>query len=272
MRRLALLLLPALFLGGCASMQRLAASAFAPPRLQLDQVRIAEVDLVGTTVVLDFTIDNPNDLALRVTSATWRLQVEGAQVSEGTLPGGLTLPARGQAPLAMTVRLRWADVTRLAEQVRHQTQVAYRIDGAVSVETPVGLVSPKFKHQGQVPVPRLPSLRLAGVSADMRSLTDLELGLTLEVENPNAFPIPGATLRFDLLVNDVPVATGHEATLSQLGAGGEARLQVPIEVSLLGAGRAAATIHGGAEVRLRGTVRVGGLERPVDLKMDLGKR
>jgi LEA14-like dessication related protein len=150
--------------------------------------------------------------------------------------------------------------------------VAYRIDGAVGVETPVGLVSPRFNHQGSVPVPRLPSLRLASVSADMRSLTDLELGLTLEVENPNPFPLPGAALRFDLLVNDVPVATGREATLAPLHAGGEARLKVPIEVSLLGAGRAAATIHGGAEVRLRGTLRAGGLETPVDLRMEVGKR
>jgi hypothetical protein len=84
--------------------------------------------------------------------------------------------------------------------------------------------------------------------------------------------LPGATLRFDLLLNDVPVATGREATLEPLGAGGAARLMVPIRVSLLGAGRALSTMHGGAELRLRGAVRAGGLERPVDLKMEVGKR
>jgi LEA14-like dessication related protein len=272
LRRLSLLLLPALLLGGCASLQRLAAAAFAPPRLHVERARVAEVDLEGAAVILDLTIENPNDLALRVARASWRLQVEGAQVSEGELPGGLTLPSRGTAPFALTVRLRWADLTRLAGQLRQKAQVAYRIDGTVGVETPIGVLSPSFKHEGQVPVPRLPALRLAGVSADMHSLTDLELGLTLDVENRNAFPLPGAVLRFDLLVNGVVVASGREATLSPLRAGGEARLKVPIGVSLLGAGRAAASVHGGAEVRLRGTLRAGGLETPVDLTIDVGRR
>jgi LEA14-like dessication related protein len=269
MRRHALVVLVTLLLGGCASVERMAAAAFTPPRLHLDQARVAQVDLDGTTVVLDFTVENPNDLSLRLVKGTWRLQVEGAEVSEGELPGGLTLPALGKAPFALTVRLRWADVTRLAEQVRHQAEVAYRIDGAVGVDTPVGVVTLRFKHEGRLPVPRLPTLRLAGVSADIRSLTDLALGITLEVTNPNPFPIPGAILRFDLLVNDAVVASGREATLSPLAPGGEGKLTLPVELSLLGAGRAA--LHGG-ELRLRGTVRAGGLERPVDLRMELGRR
>jgi LEA14-like dessication related protein len=271
-RHLALLLLPALLLGGCASLQRLAASAFAPPRLHLEGVRVAEVDLEGATLVLDVTLDNPNDVAFRVARASWRLQVEGDQVSEGELPGGLTLPALGTAPLALGVRLRWADVARLAEQVRRQAQLAYRIDGTVAVETPVGEVALEFKHQGQLPLPRLPELRLARVSADLSSLTDLDVGLTLEVENPNAFPLPGAALRFDLLVNGVAVVTDQEVTLEPLGAGGQARLEVPVEISLLGAGRAALTLRGGGEVRLRGTLRAGALKTPVDLRLDLGRR
>jgi LEA14-like dessication related protein len=272
-RRLPALLLPVLLLGGCASIQRLAAEAFTPPRLHLDRARVAEVDLEGASVNLDFTLENPNDLTLRVARASWRLQVEGVEVSEGTLPGGLTLPARGAAPFTARVRLRWADLSRLAEPLRRQPEVAYRVDGAVGVETPVvGVVSLAFKHEGRVPVPRLPILRLAGVSADLRSLIDLDLGLTLEVENPNAFPLPGAELRFDLLVNGVQVVSGREATLAALPAGGQARIKLPVDISLLGAGRAAASLRGGGELRLRGTVRAGGLETPVDLRLDVGKR
>ena len=272
MRRLALLLLPTLLLGGCASLQKLAASAFTPPRIHFKEARLTAVDLEGTTVVLDFTLDNPNELALRVARASWKLGVEGSQVASGELPGGLTLPARGTAPFAVAVRLRWADVTRLAEQVRRQDQVAYRIDGSVGVETPIGAVPVDFKHEGKLPVPRLPALRLARVAVSMDSLTDVELGLTLGVENPNAFPLPGAALHFDLLVNGVVVATGRDATLEPLRAGAETLLRVPVEIPLLGAGRAASSLRGGGELRLRGTLKAAGLERPIDLKLDVGKR
>jgi hypothetical protein len=43
-------------------------------------------------------------------------------------------------------------------------------------------------------------------------------------------------------------------------------------VSLLGAGRALTTSHGGGVLRLRGSVRAAGLETPVDLRMELGKK
>jgi LEA14-like dessication related protein len=253
--------------------QRLAAAAFTPPRLHFNQATVGVVDLEGATVRLDFTVENPNGVPVEVASASWRLQVEGAEVSRGELPGGVTLPARQSAPVAVTARLRWADVARVVEPLRRQPEVAYRIDGDVGIETPVGLLTLPYRHQGRVPVPRLPALRLVGVSATMSSLTDLELGLELGVENPNGFPLPGATLRFDLLLNDVPLATGREATLAPVGARGEARLTLPLRISLLGAGRAAATLRGGGgELRLRGAVRAGGLETPVDLRVDLGKR
>ncbi len=270
MRRL-LLMVP-LLLSGCASVQKLAAEVFTPPRLHFVDAKVAAVDLDGTTVILDFTLENPNQLALRVARATSHLEVEKAKVADGELPGGLTLPARGTAPFAVTVRLRWSEVARFAEQVRRQTEVAYRVDGVIAVDTPIGPIDLPYKHDGRLPVPRLPSLRLAGGSVSMSSLTDLELTLVLDAENPNGFPLPGATLHFDLLVNDVTVATGREAALSPLKAGGGARVTLPVRVSLLGVGRAASSLHGGGLLRLKGAVRAAGLERPVDLTVDLGRR
>jgi LEA14-like dessication related protein len=272
MRRLSALLISTVLLSGCASLQRLAAGAFASPRLQFEKATMTALDLDGATVVLDFTLENPNDVAFRVASATWRLDAEGARVSEGQLPGGVTLPSRGKAPFAVTVRLRWADVARLTEQLQGKSEVAYRVAGVIRVDTPLGVVELPYQHEGHLPVPRLPVVRLAGASVDVISFTELELELTLDVENSNHFMLPGATIHFDVLLNDALVATGHEATLKPLGAGGQARLTLPIRVSLLGAGRALSTMHGGGELRLRGAIRAGGMEKPLDLRMDVGKK
>ena len=272
MRRLSVLLISATLLSGCASMQRLAAAALASPRLQFEKATVSALDLDGTTVVLDFSLENPNDISLRVAGATWQLDVEGSRVSQGELPGGVTLPSRGKAPFAVTVRLRWADLARLAERLRRQAEVAYHVAGVIRVETPIGEIELPYRHEGHLPVPRLPEVRLSGAAVDVNSLTELELELTLDVLNTNRFMLPGATLRFDVLLNGEPVATGREATLTPLGAGGEARIKLPIRVSLLGAGRALSTMHGGSELRLRGAIRAGGLERPIDLRMEVGRR
>jgi LEA14-like dessication related protein len=272
MRRLVTLLLPVLLLAGCASVQRLAASVFAPPRLHLERATVTEVDLEGSTIQLDFTVENPNDIGFRVASATWRLEVEGAAVAEGALPGGVALPARERSPFQLAARLRWGDVDRLVQRALRQPQVAYRAEGTIGVDTPVGVVTLPWSHRGELPSPRLPEVRLARVTVGMGSLTELELGLVLEIRNPNAFALPGAALHFDLLLNEVAVVSGGQATLEPVGAHGEARLTLPLRISLLGAGRAAATLHGGDRLRLRGTVRAGGLEAPVDLTLEVGKR
>lgn len=271
MRRFAVLLVP-LLLSGCASLQRLAEGTLEKPRLRFEKAEVAAVDLEGTTLVLDFTVENPNDLTFEVAGATWRLAVEGAEVADGDVPGGVALPARGKAPFAVTVRLRWADAARLADQVRQQPEVAWRVEGAIAVESPVGRLSLPYSHDGRLPVPRLPGLRLAGGSLEVASFTELEVELSLDVTNPNEFLLPGATLRFDLLLNGVVLATAREATLRRVDAHGEARLVVPVRVSLAGAGRAAGTLHGGGKLQLKGTVSAGGLEHRVDLELDLGKR
>ena len=272
MTRFAALACSALLLSGCSGLQRLAELSLTPPTVTVERATVAALDVEGATVRLDLTLTNPNGVAFEVARAGWRLEVEEHEVSEGELPGGLAIPARGTVPFAATVRVKWADVTHLVERVRRQEQVAYRVSGTVGVATPVGLMDLAFKHAGTLPVPRLPTLRLTGASADFASLTELTLQLALEVENPNGFPLPGATLTFDLLVNGVAVASGKEATLAPLGAEGRASITLPLRVSLLGAGRAAGTLGGGGgELRLRGIVRVAGLETPVDLKLHLGK-
>jgi LEA14-like dessication related protein len=270
MRPLAALICSAFLLGGCAGLQRLADGSLDSPQLTLVQASVAEADSEGATVRLDLTLENPNDLAFEVASARWRLEVEGTELGKGALPGGLAIPARDVVPFGVTVRVRWAEVRRLVERVGKKEQVAYRISGSVGVKTPVGLVALAFDHAGKLPVPRLPTLRLAGAAVELASFTELDLELALEVENPNPFPLPGAALTFELLVNGTSVAAGREATLAPLAAHGMARVALPLRLSLLGAGRAAASIHGG-EVRLRGFIRAAGIEAPIDLRLELGR-
>lgn len=272
MDRLVALICSAFLLGGCAGLQRLADLSLASPRVTLAQASIAQADLDGATVRLDLLLENPNDVAFEVAQANWRLEVEQVRVGEGALPGGLAIPARGTAPFAVTVRVRWADVQRLVERVGKREQVDYKVSGTVGVRTPVGLVSLAFSHSGKLPVPRLPALRLTGASVEVASFTELDLELALEVENPNAFPLPGAALTFELLVNGTSVAAGREATLAPLAAHGAARVSLPLRLSLLGAGRAAMSLHGGGgEVRLRGVVRAGGIEAPIDVRFEVGR-
>jgi LEA14-like dessication related protein len=269
MRRLAFVVLAitALAGAGCAGLKELAGAAFERPRLSFRSVSVSGIDLEGATLAFDFRLENPNPYGVRLAKVAYGLDVEGQQVTRGEVAGGLDVPASGAAPVRFTARLRYADVPRFLEVVRTRDRVAYALQGSVGVDTPIGVVELPLGHDGEVALPRLPTLQLAGVSARVLSLTELELQVTLGVGNPNAFPIPAGTLGYALSVGGDAVARADGARIDGVPASGSGRLVLPVRLSLLGAGRAAATAlrGGGVDVRLTGTAAFGPLRVPFDL-------
>jgi hypothetical protein len=142
----------------------------------------------------------------------------------------------------------------------------------VGVRTPAGELDLPIEHSGQVPLPGLPAFRLDGVSVRLVGLTDLELDLHLELRNPNPFPLPAGQLRYALALDGQPVASAEAQRLEPVAARSAGRLTIPVRISLLGAGRAAAAAGGGAGLELTGQARLGAVPLPLDLQGRTGGR
>jgi LEA14-like dessication related protein len=144
------------------------------------------------------------------------------------------------------------------------------VSGTVQVETPLGVLDVPLSHAGRLPVPRLPEVRLTGARLGASSLTELTLDLSLRLANPNRFPLAGGRLTFDVLVAGVVVAEGREVTVGAIGPHGEAPVTLPLRLSLRAAGKVAGSLHGGTEVRLRGSASVAGVTTPFETAFRLG--
>jgi LEA14-like dessication related protein len=141
------------------------------------------------------------------------------------------------------------------------------VAGAVGVETPVGVVELPMKHSGTVDLPGLPAFRFAGADVRMSGLTDLVVDVKVGVSNPNPFPIPAGLLAYALTLSGQPVAQVDGHQLAAVAAHGDGTISIPVKLSLLGAGRAAASAlqGGGAEVRLDGNARLGAIPVPLEV-------
>ncbi len=267
MRRPALAALLLLLATGCAEVQKLAASAVQRPRLELRSVSLKDIDLSGATVQFEYRLDNPNGFGLDLARAAYALEVEGRRVVDGSLPGGLRIPASGSAPLEIPVHFKFADVPGLVSALASREAVAYRLSGTAGIQTPIGVVDLPLSGSGSVPVPRLPGFALDAVRVRSASLSDVALDVTLRVRNPNAFPLPGGSLSYALALGGGEVARGEGGTLSPVAAHGTAVVSLPVRVSLSGAGRAAqALLSGGTvDVGVHGTAMVGNVPVPLDL-------
>jgi LEA14-like dessication related protein len=260
---------------GCAAVGELARSAFQEPRLQFKDVAVEALDFDGATVALDYRLVNPNGVGLTLARVTYGLWLEGRQVTRGEVEGGVTIPASGEVPVRFTARLPFAEVPRLLELVtRGGGTVPYAVRGVVGVRTPFGELDLPVEHSGQVPLPGLPAFRLGGVEPKLAGFTDLEADVHLTIHNPNPFPLPAGRLQYALTLDGQPVASAEAHELKPVAAHSEARLTIPVRISLLGAGRAVAGAlrGGGAEVKVTGQARLGAVPVPLDVSGRSGGR
>jgi LEA14-like dessication related protein len=267
---LAALVAAPLLLADCAAVNDLAKAAFRPPTLAFKAVSVSALDFDGATLVFDYQLHNPNGFGLTLGGVEYWLQLEGRVVTRGSVQGGLKIPASGDAPVRFTARLPFAEVPRVLDLVAKGGQVAYTVGGQVSVETPLGALALPVEHAGHVDLPRLPAFRLDSATVKLASLSEVELTLTLLIDNQNPFPLPEGEFRYALALGDEVVATSEGESLAGVAPQSQGRVVIPVRLSLLGAGRALATVvrGGAAELRLTGQAKVGALPLPVDL---LGK-
>jgi LEA14-like dessication related protein len=259
-----------LLAAGCAAMGDLARSAVKPPRLDYRGAAVTALDFDGATMAFDFTLHNPNPFGVKLAQVVYWLKLEEKVVVRGKVPGGVAVPAEGDVPVRFTARLPFAEVPRIAELVARGGRVDYVVGGQVDVETPIGIIDVPASHAGHVDLPVLPAFRLAGARVRLASLTEVEVELTVLVDNRNPFPLPEGELRYQLALGGEVVATVDGEALAEIPARSEGRVVIPVRLSVQGAGRAlGAVLRGGtADLRLSGEAKLGALPAPIEL---LGK-
>jgi LEA14-like dessication related protein len=257
-------------LAGCAGLGGILRQGVQTPEVSVVSAAPTGVDFEGLTVAVDLRVVNPNPIGLRARGFAWQVDVEGGRVASGDAPGGITLPANGAATSRVNARLRFADLANLVKLAERRENVGFKVAGQVAVETPIGPIDVPWSWTGDLPVPRLPRVELGGIRVGRQSFTETELVVRLRVENPNAFPLPAASVKLDVELAGERVAQAATEQLPTLGAGGAATLEVPLRMSLLGAGRALLGSRGKAvRVEARGTAGFGWMQLPFSVGGEL---
>jgi len=257
-------------LAGCAGLEGVLRAGITRPEVQVVSADPVAVDFEGVTVAVDLRIQNPNAIGLRARGFSWQVDVEGGRVASGDAPGGLALPANGAATSRVTARVRFADLANLIRLAESRESLALRLAGSVAVETPIGAIDVPWSWSGDLPVPRLPRVELGGIRLGRQSFTETELLVRLRVQNPNRFALPPASVRLDVDLGGARVANAVSQQLASMEAGGAATIEVPLRLSLLGAGRAVLGSRGRPlQVAVRGSAGFGWMQLPFSASGEL---
>lgn len=131
--------------------------AYGSPRLlepdvELTQVVVRGVGLLGGALDLVVDVENPNDLDLRVIGVDGGLETPEGPVGTIRSREVADLPARGTTTLVLPMRFEWRNVSSAFRTALGYGDLPYRFRGQVRLEYGDRILSYPFTREGRVPL------------------------------------------------------------------------------------------------------------------------
>jgi LEA14-like dessication related protein len=258
-------------LASCQTLLALLSATFQSPTATYRESKLEAITLDDATVAATFEVMNPNAVTLDVAGIAYEFHLDDQKIFDGQLEGGLKLAPNGTSPLVVPVRVPFASIPGLATTLATKPEAPYVVRAKVSVKTPVGDMSLPIGWSGQLPIPKLPTVKVASAKVSGISFTGARLTVTLDVQNPNVFALPLEALEGSILVAGQSVAKLGIAAAQPLAAKGSAQVQLPVDISFASAGMAVSSAMAtqSAEIAVRGEASFGGKKLPLNLSATL---
>lgn len=247
-----------ILLTSCATLRD--AADIREPNVRFSDVSIQNITFDGVTLLFDFDVTNPNRMDVSADSYSYEFFIEGESFISGTQEENLDIGRESTTTVQVPVSLTFSNVYESFRSVLRQDSVSYRLATDVTFSLPVmGSRTVPVEAEGDLPVPKIPEIELAGFDLLDISLSGAEAEISFRVSNPNAFEIMLQGASYVLEVN------GREWLDTNLGesirvSGSENRnITIPISLDASQLGPALVEIMGGRkefEYDLTGTAEI----------------
>lgn len=148
MRRLAGFVFSALLLlTGCATLAR---QAFAPPVVEVTDVKVRNIGLAGGTLDVTLSISNPNEYRIDATRVTYQFYVDTTRVVTGEVDRLITLENRGKSELTLPVNFGYRELGIAMREYASKGALQYRVVGEFTLATPFGSITRPYSGTGRV--------------------------------------------------------------------------------------------------------------------------
>lgn len=224
-----------LLLGSCAWLQE---EAWQEPEFRVLSSELTGLTPTDAQLETRFEITNPNAFGISLGALDYQLSVNEADVLGGRQSQGASLAAGEATEVTLPLSLNFAETIELVSGLRGREKLDYRIDAGMSVNIPVaGQRRLPATVSGEVPIPRIPTVRASNLRLDNLTLSSVDLLLTLEVDNPNVFELIIDRFSWEFALNHHRVAGGDARQRVRLTEQGTGMIELPLSVSLAELGR-----------------------------------
>ncbi len=258
-------------LHGCASINTMIAG-LEKPTATLQGVKLGNWSADRAVLNFDVQVANPYGVDLPLADIDYSLAAKGASFVTGRAPMTAgAIPAHGSRVITIPAGVVFKDVLAEASGVSLGDVVPYTASLGLSFNTPGGgALRLPIEHSGELPVPSVPKVELAGVQWGEVSLQSAEATLKVNITNTNRFPLELQKLGYALGLEGNTVFTGNVAQSKSLAPGEQTQILIPVKASAAKAGLALLEMvrRRDASYSISGLTELGTRFGPISLPFD----
>ena len=132
-----------------AACSTLGRQAFADPIVTLKDVSVASLGLTGGNLNVKLNVYNPNGYRLDATRLSYRLLVDSTPLANGVMDSRFTVQDKDSTMVTIPVAFNWTGLGAGVRSIFNTGAVNYRVNGDVTVGTPVGNFTIPYSQTGR---------------------------------------------------------------------------------------------------------------------------
>jgi LEA14-like dessication related protein len=189
------------------------------PVISLHSVELAKVNFKDAQILCKVQIQNPNIFEIPLPEIGWEIFLNANSFISGVVKNNQRISARNSSIVEIPVSFEYLDVFRTFSSLIGTKSIEYKIPLALKFSIPVlGDKIWRLEPQGVLPLPQAPKLSAPSIRIVKTDLTMVELAVSVNVENPNAFILPAPKIAFNYLINNTSILRNSFENRSQLAA------------------------------------------------------
>ncbi|MDR2375479.1 MAG: LEA type 2 family protein [Treponema sp.] len=195
-------------------------AAFRQPGVFLHSVDIAAINLQGIQLICSMEVENPNSFDLPFPEIDWEIFINDSSFLSGAVTEGQVMgPGSSRIP-DIRLDLDYTALVGAAGSSGDLKEIEYQLVLETRFLLPVqGEWIANFEHQGKLPLVQMISFRDPSFEITNLDFNGLDVTFSMNVDNPNLFPIPFPDISYNYEVRNNGYITGMVGHPDLLQAG-----------------------------------------------------
>jgi LEA14-like dessication related protein len=226
------------FLAGCADLTRYTETI--KPTAKLTGTHLAAINFEQADLVFDLAIENQNPIAINLAGLNYDLKIENQSLVSGVAAQGVVIKPVSTSTVQLPVTLKFDDLRKLHGELGQQDRFAYQLDTEIIVDLPlIGNYAIPVSKNGELPVPKIPEIKITGVKINNLSLMAAELVAQVEIINPNDFDLAFSDFDYQLNINQQSWGQGSISEKNSVPKKGRGTIDIPVKLNMMSMGQTA---------------------------------